>query len=45
MTDTDLRSLYRYVASFEDLGEPTPDYVPPGEGPQGPYIQFPAPPQ
>jgi hypothetical protein len=45
MTEDDLRSLYRYVTSFQDLGDPAPDYVPPGEEPKGPYIQFPMPPQ
>jgi hypothetical protein len=44
MTDTDLRSFYRFVASFEEKGEPAPDYVPPDEEPKGPYIQFPSPP-
>jgi hypothetical protein len=44
MTETDLRSLYKYATSFEDAGEPAPDYVPPGEEPKGPYVQFPAPP-
>lgn len=45
MTETDVRSLYRYITSFEDLGEPAPDYVPPDQEPAGPYIQWPAPPQ
>jgi hypothetical protein len=45
MTETDLRSLHKYVTSFEDVGEPAPEYVPPGEEPKGPYVQFPAPPQ
>ncbi len=45
MTETDIRSLHRYVTSFEDLGEPAPEYVPPGEEPEGPFVQFPAPPQ
>ena len=45
MTETDIRSLYRYITSFEDLGEPAPEYLPPDQEPQGPYIQWPAPPQ
>jgi hypothetical protein len=45
MTETDLRSFYRYVASFTDLGNPAPAALPPGEEPHGPYVQFPAPPQ
>jgi len=45
MTETDLRSFHKYVLTFEDKGEPAPEFVPPGEEPEGPYIQFPAPPQ
>ena len=41
MTESDLRSLHKYITSFEDKGEPAPEYVPPGEEPQGPYVQFP----
>ena len=44
MTEAHLRSLHKYITSFEEKGEPAPDYVPPGEEPQGPVIQFPAPP-
>ncbi len=45
MSETDLRSFYKYVTSFSDLGQPAPDYVPPGTEPAGPYVQFPIPPQ
>ena len=45
MTETDIRSLYKYVTSFKDLGEPTPEYLPPDTEPKGPFVQFPAPPQ
>lgn len=41
MTEADLRSLYQYITSFEELGEPAPEYLPPSEEPQGPVIQFP----
>jgi hypothetical protein len=44
MDETDIRSLYLYVTSFEDAGSKMPDYVPPDQEPQGPYVQFPAPP-
>ena len=44
MTEADLRSLHQYITSFEDLGEPAPAFVPPDQEPQGPVIQFPAPP-
>jgi hypothetical protein len=44
MTEDDLRSLYKFITSFEEKGEPAPEYVPPGEEPSGPYVQFPAPP-
>jgi hypothetical protein len=44
MTETDIRSLYRYITSFEEKGEPAPEFVPPDQEPEGPYVQFPAPP-
>lgn len=44
MTDEDLRSLYMFVTSFDDKGDPAPEFVPPDQVPAGPYIQFPAPP-
>lgn len=44
MTETDLRSFYKYTTSFEDKGEPAPEFVPPDKEPQGPYILFPPPP-
>ncbi len=44
MTDMELRSLYRYIKSLGEPGEPAPDYVAPGEMPKTPYIVF-APPQ
>jgi mono/diheme cytochrome c family protein len=45
MTDQDLRALYRYVKALGPGGEPAPSYVPPDRAPQGPYVQFPAPPK
>ncbi|MGH6922309.1 MAG: hypothetical protein ACRED5_00935 [Propylenella sp.] len=44
MTETDVRSLHRYVTSFENKGEKAPDFVPPEQEPPPPFIQWPAPP-
>lgn len=40
MSDTDLRSIYRFVRSLGAPGEPAPAYLPPGVKPQGVYVQF-----
>lgn len=40
MTDTDLRSLYRFVRQLGAPGEQAPAYLPPGVTPQGVYVQF-----
>jgi len=45
MTDQDLKAIYHYVKALGPAGEPAPVFVPPGKEPQGPYVQFPAPPQ
>ena len=45
MTEQDLRALYRYIAALGPAGDPAPAYVPPNKEPQGPYVQFPAPPK
>lgn len=44
MSDTDLRSLYRYVKSLGPAGKPAPAYLPPDKTPPPPFVQFPAPP-
>jgi mono/diheme cytochrome c family protein len=44
MTDNELRSIYQYVKSLGEPGEPAPEYVKPGESPKTPFIVF-APPQ
>jgi hypothetical protein len=36
--DDDLRSLYRYIKSLGEPGEPVPAFVPPGERVRTPYI-------
>ena len=38
MSKPDLKALYAYIKSLGDIGEPAPDYVPPGEEPTTPYI-------
>lgn len=40
MTETDLRSFYRFVRSLGDAGPAMPDYVPPDSEPTTPYIVF-----
>ncbi len=37
MDESDLRSLYLYIKSLGEPGDPMPDYVPPGEEPKTPY--------
>lgn len=38
LSEHDTRSLYLYIKSLGDPGEPVPEYVPPGETPKTPYI-------
>lgn len=38
MDESDIRSLYQYIVSLGEAGEPTPEYVPPGQEPITPYI-------
>ena len=45
MTGQDLKAIYQYVKVLGPAGEPAPTFVPPGKEPQGPYVQFPAPPK
>lgn len=45
MTAQDLRAVYRFVKHLGPTGEAAPAYLPPGQEPQGPYVQFPAPPK
>ena len=40
MDDADLRAIYRYIKSLGDPGKPGPEFVPPGEAPKTPYINF-----
>lgn len=41
MSERDLRAIYRFTRSLGPAGEPAPVFVPPGQTPQGPYVQFP----
>jgi hypothetical protein len=45
MTERDLRAMYQFIRSLGPAGEAAPAYVPPGENPQGPVVQFPEPPR
>lgn len=39
-SDTDMQSIYRFIASLGPAGADTPAYVAPGETPKTPYIVF-----
>ena len=45
MTEQDLRAIYRFTRSLGSAGEPAPAFVPPGQEPKGPFVQFPPPPK
>jgi mono/diheme cytochrome c family protein len=46
MSEQDLRAIHRYVNALGPAGERAPVYLPPGQEPRTPYVQFPAaPPQ
>lgn len=40
LDESDMRSLYRYIISLGEPGDPAPDALPPGETPKTPYIVF-----
>lgn len=44
MTETDMRSLYRYIRSLGEPGDVTPPFVPPGSRVMTPYVVL-SPPQ
>jgi mono/diheme cytochrome c family protein len=44
LSDNEMRSLYEYIKSLGEPGDPVPDYVPPDQKPRTPYI-LEAPPQ
>jgi mono/diheme cytochrome c family protein len=42
MTEADLRAVHRYIKSLPgDAGSPAPAFVPPGQVPKPPYVQYP----
>ncbi len=41
MTDAELRAIYRYIKAAGPAGDPAPAYLPPGQAPSGPVVQFP----
>jgi len=41
MTETDLRSVYRFIRALGPAGEAAPTYLPPGQATQLPAIKFP----
>jgi mono/diheme cytochrome c family protein len=40
MSDDDLRAIYRYVRSLGPKGQPAPQYAPPGQQVQTPFVLF-----
>jgi hypothetical protein len=44
MTEVEMRSLYQYIKSLGEPGNPAPEAVAPGDKPKTPYLVF-APPQ
>jgi mono/diheme cytochrome c family protein len=38
MDESDIRSLYRYIKSLSDPGEPVPNNLGPGQEPKTPYV-------
>ncbi len=40
LDEVQMRSLYQYIATLKPLGNPAPDYVPPGQKPTSPYNVF-----
>ncbi len=45
MTEDDLKEIYKYVVGLGVIEKEVPSYVPPGEQPAPPYIQWPLPPE
>jgi mono/diheme cytochrome c family protein len=44
MNTADRTALYRFIRSLGPAGEPAPAYLPPGQAPQAPYVQWVLPP-
>ena len=45
MTTADQRAIYRFVRYLGPAGQAAPAFVPPGQEPKGPFVQFPEPPK
>ena len=41
MADEDLRAIYAFVKAAGKAGQPAPAYMPPGQEPKPPFVQFP----
>ena len=41
MSDADLGAIYRFAKAAGPAGQPAPAYLPPGQEPAPPYVQFP----
>ncbi|MGH8377842.1 MAG: c-type cytochrome, partial [Gammaproteobacteria bacterium] len=44
MSDYDLASIYYFIRSLGPVGKPAPDYLPPGQKPNPPYLELVLPP-
>lgn len=44
MDESDRRALYRFIHALGPAGQPAPAYLPPGQVPQRPYVQWVLPP-
>ena len=45
ISEADLRAMYRYIRGLGPAGEPVLKFVPPGEEPKPPFVQWPMPPK
>ena len=45
MKEKDVKAIFAYLKHLGPAGKPAPAYVPPDKKPEGPYVQFPAPPK
>jgi hypothetical protein len=44
-TPEDLRAMYQFIKQLGPVGEPAPAFLPPGQDPEPPFIQYPMPPK
>jgi mono/diheme cytochrome c family protein len=44
-TPEDLRAMYQFIKQLGPVGEPAPAFLPPGQDPKPPFIQYPMPPK